>query len=62
MIEAILCAAVSAWVVFVARIGPVVAVLTPTHGVHAGDVLAVPCLVLGALAARRDLQLAFRRT
>lgn len=35
------------WIVAVWHIGPVIATLTETHGVHRGDLLSLP---LGALA------------
>ena len=38
------------WVIFDIRIGPTVAVITPTHGVHTGDMVGLGALVLGALA------------
>lgn len=45
---AVLLIALSAAIVGVAKIGPVVLVLTATHGVHAGDSLALVPL-LGAM-------------
>jgi hypothetical protein len=36
-------------IVFVWKIGPVIATLTRTHGIHSGDLFAVPVLALGAL-------------
>lgn len=35
------------WVIFQVRIGPVVATVTGSHGVHSGDVLGVGSAVLG---------------
>lgn len=40
--------AIAYWIVFVTRIGPVVMVLSPTHGVHSGDSLAFPFVCLAA--------------
>lgn len=49
--------ALAAAVVFIAKIGPVVLTLSATHGVHAGDALAVvPVLVALALVAPRGRQ------
>jgi hypothetical protein len=41
--------ALAACIVLVWKIGPVVASLTETHGVHSGDLFAVPVVALGAL-------------
>lgn len=41
--------ALAACIVLVWKIGPVVASLTTTHGVHSGDLFAVPVVALGAL-------------
>ncbi|HUR23920.1 MAG TPA: hypothetical protein VMZ73_08630 [Acidimicrobiales bacterium] len=42
---------VGLWVLFEARIGPVVATLTGSHGVHSGDVLGVGSVALAAAFA-----------
>lgn len=41
--------AFAACIVLVWRIGPVVATLTETHGVHSGDLFAIPIVAAGAL-------------
>ncbi len=42
---------VAYWIVFVTRIGPVVLILTRTHGVHSGDSLAFPFVALAMAMA-----------
>lgn len=61
------------WIIFDIRIGPIVATLTTTHGVHSGDVFGLMSLVLGVMFAvgsavlledglgRRNVSLAHRR-
>ena len=39
-VTVIACTALAAIVLFVLKVGPVVATLTATHGIHAGDALA----------------------
>jgi hypothetical protein len=41
--------ALAACIVLLWKIGPVIAVLTRTHGIHSGDLFAVPVGALGAL-------------
>lgn len=64
--------AVAWWVVFDIRIGPVIASLSETHGVHSGDMLGVVALALGVAFAigsamllesslHRDVRFAHRR-
>jgi hypothetical protein len=43
--------AIAYYIVFVIRIGPVVLLLTRTHGVHSGDSLAFPFVALAAAMA-----------
>ena len=40
--------AIAYYIVFVTRIGPVVLILTRTHGVHSGDSLAFPFVALAS--------------
>ena len=47
---AALALATAYYIVFVTRIGPVVLILTRTHGVHSGDSLAFPFVALAAAA------------
>lgn len=60
------------WVVFDIRIGPVIATLTETHGVHSGDMIGIVSLFLGVAFAigsamllesglHRDVRFAHRR-
>jgi hypothetical protein len=46
-------------IVLVLRIGPVVLTATPEHGVHLGDLLAVPALGAAAMNVRPALVRAF---
>ncbi len=51
-LAALVCLRIGWWVLFQARIGPVVATLTGSHGVHSGDVIGVGSVAVGlALAA-----------
>jgi hypothetical protein len=43
-------------IVLVWRIGPVVWTLTPSHGLHTGDLLALPALAMAALPHLRLLR------
>ena len=43
--------AIAYYIVFVTRIGPVVLLLTRTHGVHSGDSLAFPFVAVAAAMA-----------
>ena len=49
---------VAMWIVLVARIGPVVAVVDADHGhgIHSGDVLALPFLLVAAWTLAADLR------
>lgn len=38
-----------AWIVFSTKMGPIVATLTPTHGVHSGDVVGVAAMVMAGV-------------
>jgi hypothetical protein len=40
-------------IVLLLKIGPVVLSITPQHGVHEGDLLALPAFVYAAVNARR---------
>jgi hypothetical protein len=46
-------------IVLVFKIGPVVLIATPEHGVHVGDFLAIPALGAAALNVRPALTRAF---
>ncbi len=48
---ATLALAIAYYIVFVTRIGPVVLILTRTHGVHSGDSLAFPFVALASAMA-----------
>jgi hypothetical protein len=48
---AAICLSIAYWIVFVTRIGPVVLLLTRTHGVHSGDSLAFPFVLLALAMA-----------
>lgn len=48
------CFAAAIWIVTCTRIGPVIATLTATHGIHLGDLTAVALGVVGLFAAYRS--------
>ncbi|HMK11143.1 MAG TPA: hypothetical protein VK461_06160 [Acidimicrobiales bacterium] len=43
--------AIAYYIVFITRIGPVVLVLTRTHGVHSGDSLSFPFVAIALAMA-----------
>lgn len=52
-LSALACLCVSWWIIFQASIGPVVATLTTSHGVHSGDVFGLCAMALSFAFAGR---------